>query len=141
METFPDVLPEDQSPGHVAFLVVGDLLVLGGFLTYGLLSHGIDPRAYPEYAALSGIPFLLAWVAVAPLFGLYHDRGLRAISDTVFRTASAWIVIVLLAGAIRSTRFFHGSAPPTFLLVSIVFGLIMIVPWRVAALLVLRRVE
>ena len=121
--------------GRVTVVGLGDAVVLTVFVAYGLLSHAINPVQFPRHAVLTALPFAIAWVIVAPVGGLYRRNALSSVRGALFRTAFVWIVVALLAGAIRATPVFPGQSPPIFLLANVVFGLAFLLPWRLAVAL------
>lgn len=123
----------------IAAIAAGDFAILAAFVAYGLLSHAINPLEFPLHAIETAVPFVLAWILVAPIGGLYRRRTIESIRATLFRTTLVWTVASLLGGAIRATSLFHGQAPPIFLLANLVFGLAFLLPWRLAVSLWWRR--
>lgn len=122
-------------------LSVGDMAVLSVFVAYGLLSHAINPLEFPVHSVVTAIPFVIAWWLVAPVGGLYRTSTVRSARATLFRVTAVWTVASLFGGAIRATPFFHGEAPPIFLLANLVFGLGFLLPWRLAVVLWSRYVS
>lgn len=116
-------------------LAIGDVLVIVAFLSYGLTTHGIDPLQFPRHTVLTALPFVLSWLCLAPVGGLYRTRTRRSAHSGLVRTATVWIGASLLGSAIRSTSVFPGEAPPTFLLVVVVFGAVVLLPWRLFVVL------
>lgn len=119
-------------------LVVGDLTVVAGFVVYGLLFHGIHPLEFPSYTVSAAVPFLIAWLVVSPLTGAYARRTRQSVRQMLLVVGVTWLLASLVGGAIRATPYFHGGAPPSFLLVNVVFGLAFLLPWRLAVVLVSR---
>jgi hypothetical protein len=77
------------------------------------------------------IPFIIAWLLLAPLAGLFDLDTLQSYRLTIPIVTSTWIGASLLGGFIRSTALFPGGAPVLFLLANIGFGILFFVPWRV----------
>ncbi|WP_226483307.1 DUF3054 domain-containing protein [Natrinema amylolyticum] len=127
------------SEPFVITLAAVDVLIVVAFIAFGLLKHAIEPWAFPAYTLRTAIPFVIGWVAVAPLFGAYRRRVFESFRRTLAIVAVAWVVASLLGGAIRSTALFPGSAPPEFLLVTAVLGLGFVLPWRLAVTAGVRR--
>lgn len=117
---------------HLPLVVGGDLLALVGFVSYGLYSHGLDPWLVPEHVGWVALPFVLAWLVVAPAAGLYRPDTLTSVRTTIVLLVVGWTVASLLGGAIRATPLFPGGAPVTFLLVNLAAGLVFLLPWRIA---------
>lgn len=120
---------------------IGDIVVLCAFSIVGLLSHGVDPRLVPWHTFMIALPFVIAWLLVAPLGGLYAVQTMRSLRATLLWTTTAWVGTTLLGGLIRATPVFPGEAPPSFLLVTLGFGLLLVVPWRVAVWGLVRRLS
>lgn len=118
-----------------AVLVVGDVLALVAFVTVGALEHNIDPTAFVGRMVGTVTPFVLGWLAVALVGGLYRREATASLRNAVLWTLPAWVVAVLVAQALRSTSYFPGNAPPSFVLVSLFFGGLFIHGWRVLATL------
>jgi hypothetical protein len=116
-------------------IAVGDVLAIVAFLSYGLTTHGINPLVFPRHTVLTALPFVLSWVLLAPIGGLYRPRTRRSARSALGRTAVVWVGVSLLGGAVRSTPLFPGDAPPTFLLVVAGFGAAVLLPWRFAVAL------
>ena len=128
--------PTFARPGTVVPVALGDAVVLGAFVTFGLYSHNILLWEHPGYAARTFLPFLLGWLVVAPLAGAYASRVLTGWRAALGWTALAWGGATLVGGAIRASPFFHGGAPPDFLLVNFAIGLAFLLPWRASVAIV-----
>lgn len=119
----------DTAPSRVAatprtaLLALGDLVLITLFVFMGQQNHGT------EGLLLTAAPFLLGWVLVAPLVGLYDGRR-RDVKGTIGLTAVAWIGAALIGQALRATEFFPGGFAITFVIVSILVGLVLLVPFR-----------
>ena len=127
--------------GRLSAVALGDAAVLAAFLAYGLLSHAINPLTFPRHAAMTAVPFAIAWFVIAPVGGSYRRVALESARGALARTALVWIAVTLLAGAIRATPAFPGQSPPIFLLANVVFGLAFLLPWRLAVALWCGRAE
>lgn len=113
-----------------ALLLVVDLAIIVGQLSYGLVVHGTDPLADPLYTAGTVLPFLLGWLLVAPSIGVYTARIRGSLTGTVLAVGIAWIVAVLIGVGLRATPWLVGDAPLAFVLVTIGMGLATLLPWR-----------
>lgn len=120
-------------------LLVGDLVVLALFIAAGLLEHNVAPWEYPVYSVLTAVPFVSAWLLVAPTLGAYADRTVESVRTTIVLVTVIWTVASLVGGAIRATTYFHGNAPPSFLAVNIGVGLLLLVPWRLSVAVLLQH--
>lgn len=134
-----DVRPQLPLYPSAAVVLLGDVLALLLFIVWGLWEHNVRAWEVPEHTFLTLTPFLLAWLALAPLFCLYQRRTLRSYRRTLALLVPGWIAISVVGGLIRATRFFDGGAGLTFLLVNVAFGLLILVPWRLGVVTVLRR--
>lgn len=112
-------------------LAVGDALALIAFVTAGTIQHGGQPLSRPGAVAGTLAPFLLAWVVVALLGGLYTTDAVRSPRATLRRTVPAWVVAVLLGQTLRVTPAFAGGTSVAFILVTLVVGGLLLVGWRV----------
>lgn len=116
--------------GTTALLVVVDCAIIALQLSYGLLVHGIDPLSVPLYTAETLFPFLLAWLLVAPMLGVYTLGVRQSVTETALAVSTAWIVASLLGVGLRATPWLTGGAPLAFILVTIGTGLLTLLPWR-----------
>lgn len=108
---------------RTALLAVGDLALITLFVFLGQIEHGT------EGLLMTAAPFLIGWVLVAPLVGLY-DGSRRDVKSTIGLTAGAWVGAALIGQALRATEFFPGGLAIAFVIVSIVVGLVLLVPFR-----------
>lgn len=133
--------PSPSVPGSLPAVVVllGDLLVLLAFVAVGVYSHGGYPWTLPVYTLETLAPFLVAWLPLAAVAGLYGRETLTDYRRTVALVVVVWIAVSLVGGAIRATSLFHGGAPPDFIAVNILFGTLFLLPWRLATVWLRRR--
>jgi len=126
------------SPKFAAVLAGGDALAVVVFVLIGSFDHGfgIDPAR----VLVSAAPFVLGWFVVAVPLGLYGDRT-RSPVRAFGLGAVAWALAVGIGGLLRSTSYFPGASPLTFLLVTFAFGGTLIVGWRLLVAFVTRRTE
>lgn len=125
----------DRSPGTLR-LAAGDIAVLAGFLTVGSVNHGYDPVAMPGHVAGTVAPFLVGWIVASLAVGAYAPGVTRSVRTAVGRGVAAWIPAAVVGLALRSTSYFHGSAPWTFALVVTGVGIVSFSAWRGAVALV-----
>ena len=108
-------------------LVVGDVLMFLLFAAWGRATHAepLPLLAIVETAA----PFLVAWLAVAPLLGAYRPGLLTQPLPMAMQTLIAWVAACVLGLYIRSA-WLQREIIPTFALVT--FGMVapMLVGWR-----------
>lgn len=124
-----------------ALLLVVDAAIITAQLSYGLITHGTAPLAAPLYTAETVAPFLVGWLLVAPMLGLYTARVRGSIVETVLAVTIAWTVAALVGVGLRATPWLVGGAPPTFVLVTVATGLATLLPWRLLVASVARTDE
>lgn len=122
-----------------ALVLLGDALALLAFVAWGLWEHGLRAWAVPGHTLLTLAPFLLAWLALAPLCCLYQRPTLGSYRRTLALLVPGWVLVAVVGGLVRATRFFDGGTGLTFVLVNVTFGLVVLVPWRLAAVAAFRR--
>ena len=127
-------------PATVA-LLIGDLLVIGALVAWGLSSHSVHALDRPFYAIRTAAPFLLGWLIMGPIAGAFSSRALRSPRSMVLAAGAAWLGAALIGVAIRATPLLPGGAAPTFVLVMVVIGLAVMVPWRVLVTVVIARLD
>jgi len=119
-------------------VLLGDLAVITGLVTVGLLSHNIpEPWGSPGYFFSRVAPFLLGWLLVSPFFGLFETDRLDSYRETVQVLIPAWICAALLGVAIRAVAT-TGGAAPVFIAVMSGFGLLALSPWRLVTVVLFR---
>jgi len=120
----------ELSPLTAALAGVDVLLVLT-FVVVGEFSHfGVTATAFARTPGTAA-PFLLAWVLLAPLAGIYGRPARGSVRAAAVRTAAAWTGTVAVAQSLRGTAAFPGDLAPAFVLVSLLVGLGLLLPWRV----------
>lgn len=134
-----DVRPQLPVYPSAAVVLLGDVLGLLLFIVWGLYTHQIPAWEMPAHTLMTLTPFLIAWLLLAPLFGLYHRRTLRSYTRTLALLVPGWMAISVVGGLIRSTQFFSGGTGLIFVLVNVAFGLLILTPWRLGVVAVLRR--
>lgn len=120
-------------------VLLGDLLVLFAFVATGQYAHQYYFWEQPVHTVLITVPFVIAWLLVAPLAGLYSLDRIRSVRVVVPVVIIAWIAVSLLGGAVRATPVFPGGAPVMFLLANIGFGILFLLPWRLLVTWYLKR--
>jgi hypothetical protein len=120
-------------------LVAGDVLALAAFVVAGTARHGSRPFSNPDVVAGALAPFLLAWLGVAVLGGLYTADAVRSPGRALGWAVPAWILAVLLGHALRVTPLFRGGTSVGFVVVSLVVGGVLLVGWRLVASLVVAK--
>lgn len=136
--SLPTPTPGLPSTRGTIALLVGDLLVLFAFVAAGQYAHHYYFWQLPVHTVMVLLPFLVAWLVIAPLAGLYRRETVGNYTATLLGVVPAWIAVSLLGGAIRSTALFPGNAPIDFLAANVGVGLLFVLPWRLVACLVFR---
>lgn len=111
-------------------VALGDVALIALFVVIGDLSHGIDPLAAPLGTAGTLMPFLIGWVVVALAYGAYSPRAFRTPKTAASVAGVTWVSAALVGQLLRSTALFPGGFAIAFVIVSIVAGLFLLVPWR-----------
>jgi hypothetical protein len=111
-------------------LAVGDVLALAAFVAMGTVQHGQRPFSNPGVVGDALAPFVLAWVAVALLGGLYTADAVVSPRRVLGWTVPAWVVAVLAGHALRATALFPGGTTAAFVAVTLVVGGVLLVGWR-----------
>lgn len=114
-------------------LALGDAAALGLFVLIGEVSHGNRPFENPEMVIGTLAPFLLAWLVVAGVGGLYTSDALLSPRRAVSWALPAWIFAGLLGHALRATPLFRGGTALSFIVVSLVAGGALLLGWRLVA--------
>lgn len=130
----------DRRP-RLGLLAAGDALAIAVFVIAGTVQHGGQPLSNPGAVAGTLAPFLLAWVAVALVGGLYTADAARSPRRALGWTVPAWVVAVLLGHALRATPLFSGSTTVAFVLVTLVVGGVLVVGWRVLFATIFKMTE
>ncbi|AAG19692.1 MULTISPECIES: DUF3054 domain-containing protein [Halobacterium] len=98
----------------VARFLPGDVVVILVVILAGTLRHGtFTPQ---EYAGVL-LPFLIGWLAAAPLVGAYSASTVASNRRAIVLAAGTWLAADLIGQLIRNTAAFPGNADPTFFLV------------------------
>ena len=111
-------------------LGVGDVAVVAGLLVIGQLSHDANPIAQPLETLETIAPFVIGWLVVAALAGLYTRAGATSPSRTARLTTVVWLGAANVGLLLRRGPFGDTAAWP-FPLVITGFGLLLLLGWRV----------
>jgi len=113
-------------------LAVGDLLLIATFVVSGEISHFSVGYvlSQPLAVAETAVPFYVGWLVVAPLAGAYGRAALAGPRTAATATTGAWIGASLVGQLLRGTSLFSGELALPFVLVSLIVGLALLVPWR-----------
>lgn len=123
-----------------AVLAVGDLIALVAFIAAGQYHHaGTNPFLTPLRLLEGLAPFLIGWVVVAMIGGLYTHDALLGPRRMLSWSIPAWVFAAIIALALRSTALFYGDVTGLFPVVALGFGGIILVGWRTVAAVLLPR--
>lgn len=112
-------------------LAVGDVLALIVVLTVGTLNHVPAEFLIDNPLHLVGVwaPFLIGWVAVAPLIGAYSAGAVETAKSSVPLVIRSWIPAAAVGFVLRAFVF-AGGAAPVFIVVMLVTGSVALGGWR-----------
>lgn len=111
----------------MAWLLVGDLVVIAFFVGLGELRHG---GAVLDWAVTAG-EFALAWLVVSIPLGAYGVTALQSARRSAGRTLLIWAVAAPLGVAIRALLEPDATFSIVFLAVMVGTGVVFLLPWRV----------
>lgn len=119
--------------GHerrIGALAAVDVLVVAGFVTVGVVSHGTNPLGEPLATLEAIAPFVLGWVVLAPLSGVY-GRARGDPTSALRLTTVTWIAAANVGLVVRSSPAVAGDVTWPFGLVITGVGLCCLGGWRV----------
>ncbi|QCS42678.1 DUF3054 domain-containing protein [Natrinema versiforme] len=130
MDTAVQTGARDSAAGRQRVgIAVIDTVLIAGFVLLGRIEHGGNPLAEPLASLETIAPFVIGWLAVALLAGIYtRDRPVGR--DGLRLTAVAWIAAANVGLMLRASPLFEGSATWPFPLVITGFGLLVLLGWR-----------
>ncbi len=114
----------------------GDLFVFFLFVLLGRADHEAS-LDLPELLKAM-VPFALAWFAVAPWLGAYRASSLRSFRRTWTRLLPTWLLCGSLAVLLRMW-WYDRPFIVSFVVVALTFQAAMLMAWRLAFALLLRR--
>lgn len=121
----------EVAPGALP-VALGDVALIALFVVVGQLSHDINPVADPLRTADTLAPFLVGWAIVSLVYGAYSPRAFASAKAAAAVTGVTWVSAALVGQVLRGSSLFHGNFTVAFAIVSIVAGLVLLVPWRIA---------
>ena len=116
----------------------GDLVVIVGLVLLGNIEHGGNPIAEPLTSLTTAIPFVIGWLTVAALAGVYTRPG--GIDD-IRLTAVAWIAAANVGLMIRGSPLFDGGTTWPFPIVITGTVLVALLGWRLGYALFVSRMR
>lgn len=111
----------------------GDLLAILLFVFLGELQHG--GLTAERYAGVL-LPFLIGWLAIAPVVGAYGEPTADSARSAIVFALAGWLGADFLGQVLRGTEYFPGNADPQFFLVTLLFGGLLLAAARFATLVV-----
>lgn len=120
-----------------SFVLAGDLIVIAAVTVIGFATHGEAEAAFLPRMLAIFLPTSLGWLALAPVFGLYH-RARIADPKQLWRPAVVMVFAVPLALVLRAMLLNTVVIPLFALVMAGVCALGMLI-WRGIALLLVKR--
>lgn len=114
----------------------GDLVIITGIVLLGNVEHGGNPIADPLASFTTAVPFVIGWLAVAALAGVYTRA--EGIDDTRL-TAVTWIAAANVGLMIRGSPLFDGGTTWPFPIVITGTVLVALLGWRLGYTLFVSR--
>lgn len=112
-------------------VAVVDLAIVVGLIVVGQLSHDTNPLADPLASIESIVPFVVGWVVVAGLAGLYGRSARSTPTDAARAIGVCWLAAANVGFLLRGSPAFAGEVPWDFTVVLTGIGLVVFVTWRV----------
>jgi len=123
----------DVDERAVTRFLPGDVLAVLALVLVGTVEHGsLSPQRYAGVL----LPFLVGWLAAAPLVGAYSSRAAESSRAAFVLAAGSWLAGDLVGQLLRNTSLFPGNADPAFFLVMFVVGTALLSVARFASLVV-----
>jgi hypothetical protein len=122
-----------SSSARTGVLIAGDAVALLLFAVIGLISH--DKAIGIDELARDALPVLGGWFVAAALLGTYRRRSRRAFLET---WAGGIIAGTVVRGIVLHRHVFGGRYL-TFIVVTLVVSLLLLLTWRALAAILLRR--
>jgi len=123
----------DVDERAVTRFLPGDVLAVLALVLVGTVEHGsLSPQRYAGVL----LPFLVGWLAAAPLVGAYSSRAAESSRAALVLAAGSWLAGDLVGQLLRNTSLFPGNADPAFFLVMFVVGTALLSVVRFASLVV-----
>jgi hypothetical protein len=119
-------------------LLIGDIASFVFFAIVGLSSH--DEGYSGANLARVVLPFLLPWLVIAYLTGLYKKPATSEPASVVKPVLMAWLPAWAVGLVLRSTVWGREFAP-AFAIVTMVINSAVLLGWRAAAVMLLHKDE
>ena len=116
-------------------LIGGDVVAITLFVLLGLSSHeGIDLTGW----ARNAIPLTLSWLVVGGALGVFRREIASNLTTIIQRVAIAWPIAAVIGVVARYLVVGHGLEI-SFVIVTILTNLVILLAWRTAYALALRN--
>ncbi|MCL4863554.1 MAG: DUF3054 family protein, partial [Caldilineaceae bacterium] len=103
----------------------------------GQRDHGLVDAANPLWGVLwTAAPFVVVWLPVAALLGVYPLRAGASQRVVLTRALNAWLVAAPLGILLRAYILGRAVIPTSFLVATLGFGGLFLLGWRVVALMI-----
>lgn len=119
-------------------LALGDLVAITLFVVVGQYQHESQPLADPMGIFEAAAPFYLGWILVALVAGLYTYDATVSARRAAAWSIPVWVLAVVIALPVRAVVL-PGSGSLIFAAVSMFFGGILVVGWRIVGPALYRR--
>ncbi len=105
-------------------LAVADLVALVVVFTGGAMQHNgpTFPVDAPVAWLLTILPFLLGWLLVGPLVGVYSAGAAESAKAAIPLAVRAWVPAAAVAVGVRALVFDPGPIAPIFVVITLVTG-------------------
>lgn len=125
--------------GRTAALVGGDIVALLAFAAMGRGSHGLATGlAAVAETARTAAPFIGGWLLASPWLGAFAPEATRGPAAMLRTTLVAWLPALVVGALLRAAAIGRFS-PPSFYVVTLIVGALLLAGWRAAFALVERR--
>ncbi len=114
---------------HHRRLIVGDVILLVILTLFGFAFH--HELTNSAHILATFVPLLVAWLWLAPWFGLFNEATFRSPKRIWWRTAWAWTAVAPL-GALLRAIWLSSVVLPIFALVVLGLHMAAYVLWRTA---------
>jgi hypothetical protein len=122
------------SPKQFTTLIGGDAVVITLFVLLGVSSHdGISLEGW----ARNAVPLTAAWLVIGGALGVYRTEVAGNLTTILQRTALAWPIAAIIGLVARYLVIGHGLEA-SFIIVTILINLVMLLLWRTAYAFALR---
>jgi hypothetical protein len=123
--------PEWLPRWELIVLAIGDLIALVIFAIIGRASHEELSTQAPLLAVLNtAAPFMLSWLLVGMVLGMYRGKALYPLTRVIWRTLLAGIVAAPL-GVVFRALWLGTQVVWVFMAVATVFSTLALLVWRV----------